>query len=47
MEEIAQLSDVFAVLGQRGFLGMADFREEPESFGPWERVIDLQGSLEG
>jgi len=47
MEEICQLGNVFAILGQDRFLGMADLREEPEPFGTWERVIDLQGSLEG
>src|SRR5712691_6043835 len=47
MEEVCQLGNVFAILGQDGFLGMADFGYEPEAFATWEGVIDLQGSLEG
>src|SRR5712691_12911863 len=47
MEEVCQLGNVFAILCQDGFLGMADFGYEPESFATWEGVIDLQGSLEG
>src|SRR5574341_865180 len=47
MEEVCELGNVFAILGQDGFLGMADLGYEPEAFAAWEGVIDLQGRLEG
>ena len=46
VKETGQLGDVFAILSQGGFLGMAHLRDEPELFGTAQGVIHLQGALE-
>jgi hypothetical protein len=46
VKETGQLGNVFAILSQGGFLGMAHFREEPELFGTRQGVIHLQGAFE-
>jgi hypothetical protein len=47
VKETSQLGNVFAIPSQGGFLGMANFRDEPELFGPRQGVIYLQGAFEG
>jgi hypothetical protein len=46
VKEMSQLGDVFAILSQGSFLGMAHLRDEPELFGTRQGSIHLQGALE-
>src|SRR5262245_31537550 len=46
MKETGELDDVFAILSESGFLGMAHLWDEPELFGTRQGVIHLQGALE-
>jgi hypothetical protein len=46
VKKMGQLGDVFAILGQGSFLGMAHLRDEPELFGTGQDIIHLQGALE-
>src|SRR5262245_58188616 len=46
VKESRQLRDVFAILSESGFLGMAYLRHEPELFGTGQGAIHLQGTLE-